>query len=112
MHATLTAGISSLLISTMPVHSPAFFQSAAEFFLCYMWLTAVPVWARKIKCHPARRKTQMMKVPVLSARGTQTGSKTCVTVFTGLCYCVYRLSFRNCGRNIDFPRETGMVCEI
>ena len=32
LHATLTARISSLLISTLPVHSPAFFQNLSRFF--------------------------------------------------------------------------------
>ena len=47
IHATLTAtvpGISSLLISTFPVHSPTFFLNLSRFsFLCWLWLTPVPV---------------------------------------------------------------------
>ena len=40
IHATLTAReFSSLLISTLPVHSPAFFQNLSRFFLCWLWLT-------------------------------------------------------------------------
>ena len=44
MHATLTARDFFLAISTLPVHSPAFFsKTSPEFFLCYLWLTPVPV---------------------------------------------------------------------
>ena len=40
IHATLTArDFSSLPISTLPVHSPAFFQNLSRFFLCWLWLT-------------------------------------------------------------------------
>ena len=43
-------GISSLLISTLPVHSPEFFpKTSPDFFLCWLWLTPVPVYARRIK---------------------------------------------------------------
>ena len=47
MHAK--PGISSLLISTLPVHSPAFFPKPLKFFLCQLWLTLVPVQASRIK---------------------------------------------------------------
>ena len=44
IHAMLPPGISSLLISTLPVHSPAFFsKTSPEFFLCSLRLTLVPV---------------------------------------------------------------------
>ena len=50
IHATLTAGISSSLISILPVHSPAFFsKTSPEFFPCWLWLTPVPAWARRMK---------------------------------------------------------------
>ena len=40
----LLPGISTLLISTLRVHSPAFFQKPLPvFFLCWLWLTPVPV---------------------------------------------------------------------
>ena len=40
----LRPGISSLLISTLPVHSPAFFpKTSPDFFMCWLWLTLVPV---------------------------------------------------------------------
>ena len=40
----LLPGISSLLISTLAVHSPAFFpKSLPIFFLRWLWLTPVPV---------------------------------------------------------------------
>ena len=34
IHATLTAGSSSLLISTLPVHSPTFFSKTSPDFSC------------------------------------------------------------------------------
>ena len=34
--------------------------------------------------HPAHRHRHLMQIPVLSARGIQISSKTCVTVFLGL----------------------------
>ena len=43
-------GISSLLISTLPVHSPAFSKKTSPtFFLCQLRLTLVPVQPRGIK---------------------------------------------------------------
>ena len=38
----LLQGIYSLLTSTLPVHSPVFFQNLSRFFLCWLWLTHVP----------------------------------------------------------------------
>ena len=46
-YATPTARTSSLLISTLPVHSPAFFQNLSRVFLCWLCLTPVPVWYRR-----------------------------------------------------------------
>ena len=40
--------------------------------------------------HPAHRYRQLMQIPVLSARGIQTGSKTCVI---GCCCCCCFLFF-------------------
>ena len=46
----LLPGISSLLISNLPVLSPAFSPEIyPEFFLCCLRLTLVPAWARRIK---------------------------------------------------------------
>ena len=46
----LLPGISSLLISTLLVRSPAFFsKTSPNFFLCWLWLTSVPAEARRIK---------------------------------------------------------------
>ena len=40
----LLPGISSSLIATLPVHSPAFFsKTSPDFFLCWLLLTPVPV---------------------------------------------------------------------
>ena len=42
-------------------------------------------WARKIKIgYPAHHYRQLMQIPVLSARGIQIGSKTCVIFSLGL----------------------------
>ena len=51
IHTTLTARDTSLLISTFPAHFSVlfFFYFSPEVFLCWLWLTLVPVWARKIK---------------------------------------------------------------
>ena len=38
IHATLTAR-DLFLSSTLPVHSPAFFQKPLPIFLCWLWLT-------------------------------------------------------------------------
>ena len=45
----LLPGISSLLISTLPVYSAFFPKTCLEFFLCRLWLTLVPVLACRIK---------------------------------------------------------------
>ena len=45
----LLPGISSLLISTLPVHSPAFFPNLSRFIVCWLWLTPVPVLACRMK---------------------------------------------------------------
>ena len=46
----LLPGISALLISTLLVHPPVFFsQTSPKFFLCWLWVTPVPVWVRRIK---------------------------------------------------------------
>ena len=54
-HAVLLPGISSLLISTLPIHSPAFFpKSLPFFFLCWLWLTHVSCVGPQNKIgHPA-----------------------------------------------------------
>ena len=39
IHATLTARISFLPISTLLAHSPAFFPNLSQLFLCWQWLT-------------------------------------------------------------------------
>ena len=45
-HTCLLPGFSSLLISTLPVHSSAFFsKTTPDFFLRWPWLKPVPVWA-------------------------------------------------------------------
>ena len=75
----LLPGISSLLISTHPVHSPAFFQVLSSVFpvLAVANIGSCVGPQNKIG-HPAHRHRQVKQVPVLSARGIKIGSKTCV----------------------------------
>ena len=54
MHANLLPGISSLLISTLPVHSPAFFQNLSRLFpVLAVANTGSCVGPQTKKCHPA-----------------------------------------------------------
>ena len=81
----LLPGISFLLISTVPVYLPAFSQNLSRVFLVLVVVKPVPAWARKIKIsHRAHHYRQLMQIPVLSARGIQIGSKTCVIFSLGL----------------------------
>ena len=70
MHATPMPEISSLLISTLPVHSPAFFQNLSRVFpvLAVANTSSCVGWQNKVG-HPAYRYRQLMQIPVLSARG-------------------------------------------
>ena len=63
-------GIFSLLISTLPVNSPAFFQNLSRVFpvLVVVKTGSCVGPANKIDAHPHRYR-QVMQVPVLSARG-------------------------------------------
>ena len=66
-------GISSWLISILPVHSHAFFsKNPPDFFLLPVLAvskTGSCVGALNKIGHPARRYRQLKQVPVLSARG-------------------------------------------
>ena len=48
-----------------------FSKTSPEFFLCWLWLTPVPVWAGRISKtgQPAHRYRQLTQVLVLIARG-------------------------------------------
>ena len=75
------AGISSLLISTLPVHSSAFFFTKQSRVLPVLDVanTGSCVDPQTKIGHPAG-----CRFPMLSARGIEIGSKTCVIVFLGL----------------------------
>ena len=82
----LLPGISSMLISSLPVHSPALFQNLSRAFpVLDVANTGSSVGLLNMIGHPAHCYRQLMQVPVLRARGIQIGSKTCVIVFLGLC---------------------------
>ena len=67
----LPPGISFLLISTLPVHSPAFFQNLSQFFPALAVANTGSCVGQQNKVdYPAHRYGQLMQVPVLSARGT------------------------------------------
>ena len=88
-------GISSVLISTLPAHSPAFFPQNLS--------RAFPVFAVANTCscvgpqnkivHLVYRYRQLMQVPVLSARRIQIGSKTF--------YFISWFGFRKCGYSLS-----------
>ena len=66
----LPTGISSLLISTLPVHSLAFFQNLSRVFpVLAVANTGSCAGPQNEIGHPAQRYKQMTQVPVLSARG-------------------------------------------
>ena len=65
---------------TLLLHSPAFFPKPLPSF-SYVSFCVGP--QNKIG-HGTHRYRHLMPVPVLSARGIETGCKTSVTVFLGL----------------------------
>ena len=67
----LLPGISSLLISTLPAHSPAFFPKPVSTFFPVSAVsnTGSCVGPQNKIGHLAHRYRQLMQVPVLSARG-------------------------------------------
>ena len=66
----LLPGISSLLVFTLRVHSPAFFQNLSRVFpVLAVVNTGSSVGPQEKKGHPVYRYGQLMQVPVLSARG-------------------------------------------
>ena len=77
----LLPGISSLLICTLPIHSPAFsFQNLSRVFPALVVANTGSCVDPQTKIgHPAG-----CRFPMLSARGIEIGSKTCVIVFLGL----------------------------
>ena len=81
----LLPGISSWLISTLPVHLLDVFQNLSRVFpLLAVANTCSCVGQQNKTGHPAYRYRQLMQVPVLSARGIEIGYKTCVIVFLSL----------------------------
>ena len=86
--------ISSVLISTLPVHSPAFFPKPLPIFpVLAVTNTRSCVGPQNKIGHPAHRNRQLMAVPVLSAAEYKSAPKH-VIVFVGLCseICEYKLS--------------------
>ena len=81
----LLPGISSLIISTLSVRSPAFTPNLSRFFpLLAVANTGSCVGLQDKIGHPAHRYRQLMQVPGLSARGISIGSKTCFWFYLGL----------------------------
>ena len=82
----LLPGISSLLIFTLVVQSPAFFvsETSPEFFLLAEANAGSSVGPQNRIGHPAHRYRRLMQVPVLCAHGIEMGSKTRAIVFLGL----------------------------
>ena len=82
--------ISSLLISTLPVHSPAFFfsKTSPEFFVCQLWLTPVPAQACRIK-----------SVTLLDA-GSRVECSRNINTLQNICYCFSGFGFQNCEQNL------------
>ena len=94
IHNTPTT-MASLLFSILPVRSPAFFsKTSPEFLLCWLWLTPVPVWAR--------RKNRS---PCSSLQTTDAGSRVeCLrdtNRLQNLCYCLSGFAIRKCGYSLS-----------
>ena len=71
----LLPGISSLLISTLPVHSPDFFPKknmSRVFPVLVVAKTGFCVVTQNKVGHPAHLYRQLIEVPMLSACGIQT----------------------------------------
>ena len=70
VHVRLLPGIFYLLISTLPVHSPAFFQHLSLVFTVFAVASIGScVGPQNEIGHPAHHFKQLMQVPVLSTRG-------------------------------------------
>ena len=85
LHATSIALDFFLPNFTLLVHSPAFFsKTSLEFFSVLAAAnTGSCVGPQNTIDHPANHYRQLMQVPMLCASGIETGSKTCVIVFSG-----------------------------
>ena len=85
IHPTPTARDSSLLISTHPVHLPAFFQNLSRVFpVLAVANTGFCVGPQNKIGPPAHRYRQLMQFTELSAHGIELGSNTCAIVFLSL----------------------------
>ena len=78
----LLPGISSLLIFTLVVQSPAFFvsETSPEFFLLAEANAGSSVGPQNRIGHPAHRYRQSMQVPVLCACGIKIGCQEFMTI--------------------------------
>ena len=94
-------GIFSLLISTLPVHSPALLTKPPPVLpVLAVAETGFCVGPQNKMDHPARPDRRIMQVrPVVKV---SIDSKICVS----------GLAFRNCEYNCDFPRQIGVFSEI
>ena len=93
MHTTPTVRISSSLISTFRVHSPAFFsKTSPEFFLCLLWLTPVPVWAHRKDWSPCS------SLGTIGA-GSRVECPRNINRLQNICYCSSGFVFWNCWCN-------------
>ena len=109
MHATLTARVSSLLISTLPgPFTCIFFQNLSRVFpVLAVGNTGSCVGPQNKGAHPAHRYGQLMRVSVLTDRGISVG---CKHVLPYGCFSVFAV--RNCGHNFDFLREIDVFYEM
>ena len=75
----LLLGISSLLISTLPAHSPTFSQNLSRVFpVLAVPITGSCVGPQTKVGHPAHRYRRLMYVPLLNANS-----------FKNICYCFF-----------------------
>ena len=97
---------SSLLIFTLPVHSPTYFPNLSRVFLVLAAASTGSCASLQNKIgHPARRYRQMMQVPVFECSRN-------INRPQNMFYCISGLKFRDCEYNFDFPGETSVFCEI
>ena len=87
MHATLTAGISSLLISTLPVHSPAFFP-----FRVFLVLAVANT------CSFVGPQNKIGHPPDAGSRVERSQN---INRLQNKCYCFSGFAFRNCRHNLS-----------
>ena len=82
-----------VLISTVPVHSPSYFQILS--ILCNSVLADIisRVGQRNKTAYHVRRHNRLMQITLLSTRGTQIGSKICEIVYSNSKSEVFSISY-------------------